>query len=342
MIRSKRGRLWIGATGALAALFAAGVFLPATRMAEAEATIGAWPATVFALVADARRAAQWSPWAEGAADARFTGPPAGVGATFTWTGEQPGRWRVVQAEPASRLEAALELDGAPGTSHVELVPVEGGTRVRWRVELDLGYDLAARWAAIFSLDSLDERLDAGLAALATLAETLPRADFGGLAVEQLTVESMPVAWRRVRTRPDPAAVSRALGDAFFEILAFMRRHGLTETGPPLAASRAFEGPELALDAGIPVGNVTAATPRAEGNIRLGESHAGPAIRVTHRGSYATLVETHRRIAAWLAAYGVARAGDAWEVYVSDPARTPEAERVTLIYYPVEPRAAARE
>ena len=34
--------------------------------------------------------------------------------------------------------------------------------------------------------------------------------------------------------------------------------------------------------------------------------------------------------------GIERNGDAWESYVSDPAKVPEAELVTLIYYPVRP------
>mgnify|MGYP002064469261 CR=1 FL=1 len=37
-----------------------------------------------------------------------------------------------------------------------------------------------------------------------------------------------------------------------------------------------------------------------------------------------------------AALGIERNGDAWESYVSDPAKVPEAELVTLIYYPVRP------
>jgi uncharacterized protein YndB with AHSA1/START domain len=305
---------------------------------ELKTTITAPPATVFALLEDARRAAQWSPWLADGAEPRFSGPPAGEGATFAWNGERPGRRRVIELEHGARLDAALVLDGAPGTSRFELHAAADGTRLRWRVELDLGNDLAARWGALLGRRALEARLESGLAALATLAENLPPADFGDLAIEPVSVEPVPVAWRRVRTRPDPAAVSRALGDAFFEILAFMRRHGLGEAGPPLSVPRAFSGPDLVLDAGIPVQGLTAATPRAENGIRLGPSYAGPAVRTTHRGAYDTLAETHRKVAAWLAAYDIERNGDPWEVYVSDPARTPEAERVTLIYYPVRPRA----
>ena len=48
----------------------------------------------------------------------------------------------------------------------------------------------------------------------------------------------------------------------------------------------------------------------------------------------TLGATHRKIAAYLAALGIERAGDAWESYVSDPTKVPESELLTYVYYPI--------
>ena len=73
---------------------------------------------------------------------------------------------------------------------------------------------------------------------------------------------------------------------------------------------------------------------AGATVRIGETYSGPAIRVRHKGSYRTLGTTHGKIAAYLAALGIKRAGDAWESYVSDPTRVPESELVTYIYYPI--------
>ncbi len=334
MNRVLTSRLVAGAAAAVLLFFAAGMLLPATRSVERVATIGAWPATVFALVEDARRAAEWSPWV-GDGEPAFSGPAAGPGAAFSWAGNAPGSRRVVAAERGARVVAALELDGTSAVSLIELAPVEGGTHVTWRLELDYGNDLLARWGAVLRGDAFAAREEAGLAALTTLAENLPRADFGDLTVDSLVVQALPIAYRRVRTRPDPAAVSRALGQAFFDILAYLRRQGLDEAGPPLAVNRGFRGAELELEAAIPVASAAAAPAEGEAGIRFGRTYAGPAIRATHKGPYAGLAATHLKIAAWLAAYGIERDGDPWEVYVSDPARTPEAERVTLIYYPIE-------
>ena len=54
----------------------------------------------------------------------------------------------------------------------------------------------------------------------------------------------------------------------------------------------------------------------------------------HTGTYRQLGATHRKIAAYLAAAGLDRNGDAWETYISDPTRVPEAQLLTDVYYPV--------
>jgi effector-binding domain-containing protein len=37
----------------------------------------------------------------------------------------------------------------------------------------------------------------------------------------------------------------------------------------------------------------------------------------------------------LAALDIERAGDAWESYVSDPTKVPEAKLLTYVYYPIK-------
>jgi len=69
-------------------------------------------------------------------------------------------------------------------------------------------------------------------------------------------------------------------------------------------------------------------------VKNGQTYAGQVIRVRHLGSYRTLSTTHRKISAYLAALGIEMAGDAWESYVSDPAKVPEAELLTYVYYPI--------
>ena len=69
-------------------------------------------------------------------------------------------------------------------------------------------------------------------------------------------------------------------------------------------------------------------------VKLGFTYGGPVIRVKHVGSSRLLATTHRKISAYLAAYGIERNGDAWESYVGDPGDVPEEELLTYVYYPV--------
>ena len=70
------------------------------------------------------------------------------------------------------------------------------------------------------------------------------------------------------------------------------------------------------------------------SVRIGKSYEGPVIRVKHTGSYRGLGRTHDKIAAYMAARGLQRNGDAWESYISDPGRTDESGLLTYVYYPI--------
>jgi effector-binding domain-containing protein len=167
-----------------------------------------------------------------------------------------------------------------------------------------------------------------------MAERLPRADFSTAEIETIAVEAQDIAYISARSIPLAAAISEAMGDAYFKVLNFMDRNGLVATGPAISISRGYRGADLAFDAGIPVRGLSEDTPRESQGVKLGRTYAGPVIRVKHLGSYLRLGQTHDKIAAYLAAMGIERNGDAWESYVSDPTRTAEAELITYVYYPI--------
>ena len=112
-------------------------------------------------------------------------------------------------------------------------------------------------------------------------------------IERLVVEAVDIAYRPTTSVPEPAAMSAAMGDAFFEILTFIDTNGLQEDGAPMSITRSFSGAQLLFDSAIPVRGVTDATPTAGQTVRIRKSYAGEVIRVPHLGSYRTLSATHR-------------------------------------------------
>ncbi|NCF50069.1 hypothetical protein GWP57_00560 [Gammaproteobacteria bacterium] len=316
-----------------------GLALPRHASVSATTQIDANPATVFALVNDFHRVALWSPWVESDPNARITysGPGRGAGATMTWDGTiiGTGTQTITDSRPHTYLESVIN-PAEPGSarSWFDLEGGNGGTAVTWTFEVDYGYNLVGRYFALLLTGVVRRDYVKGLINLKDLAETLPRADFSDIEIEQIVVEALDIAYLSTASRPEPAAISAAMGNAYFEVLSFIDRHDLEEAGAPLSITRSFSGSELLFDAAIPVRGLSEAVPRDGAGVRIGSTYAGNVIRVKHLGSYRRLGDTHQKIASYLAALGIARNGDAWESYVSDPTRVAEEQLVTYVYYPV--------
>ncbi len=326
--------------GILVALLLLGGFaLPSKSRFVVSADIDAPRATVFALVNDMRRVKLWSPITASDPNARviFSGPNRGIGSTLTWDGSiaGSGTQRISASRPFEFVETIINA-GEPGQSRTwfELEEKAGLTHVQWGFEHDYGLNVIGRYFGLMVTRVIRQDYERGIADLQALAESLPRADFSEIEIEQLVIEAVDIAYLSTTSAPAPGATSAAMGAALFEILGFIDDNGLFEAGAPMSIARAFRGSELRFDAAIPVRGVTDATPRDGSGVRVGESYRGNVIRVKHIGSYRTLGETHRKIAAYFAALGIERNGDAWESYVSDPTRTDEAVLLTYIYYPI--------
>jgi len=320
-------------------LLAVGVFLPSKTSIERSISIQAPQATVFALVNDLQQQQKWSPWFESDPTARFTrkGPARGVGATIEWNGTIIGRGAqvITKSVPYSQLVSKVDTDGSsPAMTSFVIDHDDLTTTVRWKFEMDFGRDLLARYFGLFSDRVIGRDYEHGLQNLKSLAESLPQSDFGNAEIEELLVDSINIAYLPTTSAPQASAISAAMGRSFFKILSFIDSNGLLTAGPPMSISRAFDGGNLVFDIAIPIANSDLQEIDDESGVQLGTTYAGPALRAKHLGPYRELSGTHAMIAAYIAALGLERNGDAWESYVSDPTRTNKSELVTYVYYPV--------
>jgi len=257
---------------------------------------------------------------------------------MTWDGAivGTGTQSIAASDPFKRIEMAINPgESGEATTWFDFAADNGMTSTTWTFETDYGYNVVGRYFALMLAGVIRRDYTKGLENLKNLAETLPRTDFSDLEIEQITVEATEIAYLSATSIPEPAAMSEAMGDAYFEVLNFIDEHQLTEAGAPLSITRSFSGARLRFDAAIPVRGTDASTPRDAAGVKIGETYAGKVIRVRHVGSYQSLSATHLKIAAYLAALGIERAGDAWESYVSDPTKVPESELLTYVYYPID-------
>jgi effector-binding domain-containing protein len=318
-----------------------GLALPRTHHVEVAAEIDAHPATVFALLNDFRRYALWSPLLDTDPNVRllYSGKQRGVGAAMTWDGTivGSGTQTIVASTPYNHIGILMNA-GEPGEarSRFDIARGAGTTIVTWGFDRDYGLNLVGRYFAPMFGGVVARDFAGGLANLKELAESLPVADFSDIEIEHVVVEASEIAYVSTKALPEPGAISEAMGTAYFRILSFIDAAGLEVAGPPLSILRGYSGAELVFDAAIPVRGVTDSTPRSDATIKLGHTFQGAVIRVKHVGSYRTLAETHRKISAYLAAYGIERDGAAWESYISDPGNVPEKDLLTYVYYPIKP------
>ncbi len=332
-------KVLIGIGSVVLILLAVGVFLPSRTHVEREIFIDAPAATIFALVNDFRQIGKWSPWRERDPNARYdiSGPRRGVGATLEWDGDIVGQGsqRIIESVPYERVVNELGLGGQTSAiATFSFRAADAGTMVAWSFDANFGLNLLGRFAGLIFDSIIGDDYEAGLENLKSMAERLPRADFSKSEIEMIVVDAQDIAYLSTTSIPLAAAISESMGDAYFKVLNFIDRNGLTEAGPAMSISRGYHGQDLAFDAAIPVHGITETTPRSSQGVILGTTYTGAAIRVKHLGSYLSLGQTHDKIAAYLAAYGIARNGDAWESYISDPTRTAEADLITYVYYPI--------
>jgi len=333
-------KIFYGIVGFIVLLVLIGLALPRHARVQVQTRIDANPATVFALTNDFHRFTLWSPWLDTDPNARivYSGPVRGVGATMTWDGAiiGTGTQQITASEAFERVEIAIN-PGESGEARAwfDFVADNGMTTTIWTFETDYGYNVVGRYFALLLAGVVQRDNTRGLESLKDLAETLPRADFSDIEIEHIVVDATEIAYLPATSIPEPAAISAAMGDAYFEVLSFIDEHRLAEAGAPLSITRSFSGAQLLFDAAIPVRGVNDLTPRNGTTVKIGRTYAGNVIRVRHIGSYQSLGTTHRKIAAYLAALGIERAGDAWESYVSDPTKVPDSELLTYVYYPID-------
>jgi len=332
-------KLMYAISGFIILLIIVGLALPQHALVHSSVRVDAHPATIFALINDFHRISLWSPWINSDPNARivFSGPKRGVDAAITWDGTiiGTGAQIITASQPYKYVATTINPgESSEARSWFELETMDDTTIITWSFETDYGYNLVGRYFALILKGVVKRDYDEGLANLKDLAESLPGTDFSDIDIERITVEPVQIAYRSATSIPTPAAISEAMGAAYFEILNFIDKHRLQEAGAPLSITRSFSGSQLRFDAAIPVRGVTEATPTNGVTVNIGNTYGGTVIRVKHVGSYRTLSETHVKIAAYLAALGIKRNGDAWESYVSDPTKVAEADLLTYVYYPI--------
>jgi effector-binding domain-containing protein len=150
-------------------------------------------------------------------------------------------------------------------------------------------------------------------------------------IETVQAKSQPMIYVRRTSSMAPDDIGKAMGEAFGMLGKFIGENNIAVAGPALSIYHDYSEKGVVMDIGFPV----AAGVEAGGEIELGETPGGKALKAVHRGPYDTLRNTYDALGDHMKENGIPMPPLSWEVYVSDPATTPEAELVTEIFMPVE-------
>lgn len=330
-------------TGVLIALVVgAGFVLPDNAHVERAIVVNAKPATVYAVLNGFRQFNKWSPWAKLDPNAKYTveGPMTGVGAKQSWTSEDPnvgsGSQEIIAVSPNQSVTMKLTFSDfdSDNTALYVLTPEGEGTRIVWGFDMGCRGNIMCRYFGLMMDGMLGPDYESGLLNLQALVETLPKADFSDLQVE--VVDAKPVAIAYAYGESPAEQAGPKLGELYGKVMKVVTAAGGKQVDAPMAITHEFneETKFWKFDAAIPVDKADLAAP-ADGEVKVGQTYGGLAIKAVHKGPYAAMEPTYGKLMAYKAAMGFEDNGNSWEHYVTDPGSTPEDDLITNIYWPVK-------
>ncbi len=132
-------KIFLGLAAVVAIFLIVVASQPSEFRVTRSASIPAPVSVVFEQVNDLHKWQAWSPWAkmDPAAKVSFAGPSAGVGASFSWAGNEKigeGRMTITESRPGELVRFKLEFKKPfEGTNDAEFTfkPQDNGTAVSW-------------------------------------------------------------------------------------------------------------------------------------------------------------------------------------------------------------------
>ncbi len=121
--------------------------------------------------------------------------------------------------------------------------------------------------------------------------------------------------------------------AFKSVYDAMEKLGAKPNGAPMTIYTATDDTGFQFQAAVPVAQAPAPPPN--GNIKVGKSPSGTALKFVHRGSYDEMDTTYEAIAHYLDDKKLEAKDLFVEQYMKDPVKTPEDDLVIEIYVPLK-------
>jgi effector-binding domain-containing protein len=121
-------------------------------------------------------------------------------------------------------------------------------------------------------------------------------------------------------------------DAFKTLNSYLAKRGIKPAGPPMTIYTATDDTSFSFNAAVPIAEEPKDPPK--GDIAVGKSPSGRALKFTHHGSYDSMDSTYEAITNFLDERQLDAKDLFIEEYETDPVTTPEDKLVIEIYVPI--------
>jgi hypothetical protein len=162
-------KVFLALVALVVVLLVVGYFLPASYRVERSIVIRARPDAVFARVNTLKHWPEWTAWTVARfpdMKLSFSGPDAGEGAVYSWTGKTSGdgTLKITKSEPGKLITYDLDFEHGKYLSKGEISFTAEGemVAVKWANAGDLGANPVNRWFGLLMDRMMGPDLQAGL------------------------------------------------------------------------------------------------------------------------------------------------------------------------------------
>jgi effector-binding domain-containing protein len=148
---------------------------------------------------------------------------------------------------------------------------------------------------------------------------------------EVTLEPKTIIYLKGNSTWDKALEN--LIDAFKSVYALLDKQGIKRAGPAMTIYTEADDTGFQFRAAVPIAEAPKDPPK--GDIAVGQSPAGKALKFVHRGSYDSMDNTYEAITNYLDEKRLEAADAFIEEYQTDPVTTPEDKFVVTVYVPLK-------
>ena len=149
--------------------------------------------------------------------------------------------------------------------------------------------------------------------------------------EEMTLAEKAIIYMNGTANWDSAF--ETLIDAFKQVHTYLDRQGLKASGPSMTIYTSTDDTGFTFQAAVPVTEEPRNPPR--GDLAVGKSPAGRALKFVHRGSYDSMDSTYEAITNHLDEKRLEAKDLFIEEYATDPVTTPEDQLVINVIVPIK-------